>query len=407
VAGRSIATSILGFVVVSLLTATAQALDFDDDFTGGLNLPWVFLDELGDSPPSFTDVIYNDADQDLKFIGSASDYQQDAFDFNLNAIGYVGIQNPDYFFPNEVHVTATFSLLENVMLGFEDDVEPSNNDVFVIARGQGLNGYVFALDAERREADLVRIDDGQDFALGEDAVLRDLDIDQDGIYTLRLSAVDNTLNGQLYDESMTLIGEVMVEEDTYEEGWTGLGASINDEGEDAFKTLIAASFDNFSASDSLDPGILGDYDNSGALDAPDLDLQAQVIASGVYDAEYDLNADLAVDFTDREIWVRDLKGTWIGDANLNGVFNSGDMVQVFVRGKYEKPETVADWEEGDWNGDTFFNSSDMVAAFVDGGYEKGPRIVAAVSAVPEPSGSVLLLTALIALAARRRRAAWA
>ena len=67
------------------------------------------------------------------------------------------------------------------------------------------------------------------------------------------------------------------------------------------------------------------------------------------------------------MWVDDLKNTWIGDANLNGEFNSGDMVQVFARGKYETLET-AGWEDGDFNGDTLFGSGDMVAAFVGGGY---------------------------------------
>ena len=33
------------------------------------------------------------------------------------------------------------------------------------------------------------------------------------------------------------------------------------------------------------------------------------------------------------IWVNDLKNTWIGDANLDLEFNSGDMVQVFVAGQ--------------------------------------------------------------------------
>ena len=74
------------------------------------------------------------------------------------------------------------------------------------------------------------------------------------------------------------------------------------------------------------------------------------------------------------------------DSNLDLEFNSADMVQVFVAGKYEKDED-AGWEEGDWDADLRFNSADMVAAFVSGGYEKGqkpPQQAAAVSAVPEP-----------------------
>ena len=86
------------------------------------------------------------------------------------------------------------------------------------------------------------------------------------------------------------------------------------------------------------------------------------------------------------------------------MFDSGDLVLVFAGGKYETGEN-AGWEDGDWNADTEFTSSDMVAAFAEGGYEEGPRPVAAVSTVPEPS-SYLLLTAglwLVRLVSRTYR----
>ena len=41
------------------------------------------------------------------------------------------------------------------------------------------------------------------------------------------------------------------------------------------------------------------------------------------------------------------------------------------------------------------NSTDLVIALSDGGYEQGPR--AAVSAVPEPGGPLLLILGMIAL----------
>ena len=53
------------------------------------------------------------------------------------------------------------------------------------------------------------------------------------------------------------------------------------------------------------------------------------------DAMFDLNSDGSVDHEDHRIWVKDLKHTWFGDANLDGEFNSSDMVQVFAAGKYE------------------------------------------------------------------------
>jgi hypothetical protein len=56
-----------------------------------------------------------------------------------------------------------------------------------------------------------------------------------------------------------------------------------------------------------------------------------------------------------------------GDANRDGLFNSGDLVQVFQFGKYQTGEPAL-WSEGDWNGDGYFDTSDMVLAFQSGGY---------------------------------------
>ena len=100
--------------------------------------------------------------------------------------------------------------------------------------------------------------------------------------------------------------------------------------------------------------------------------------------------------------VKSILKTSIGDANLEGVFGSSDMVKVFIAGKYETGQE-AGWGEGDWNSDGRFNTRDLVAAFQDGGYDQGfrPNVVA----VPEPN-SVLLITfaiGAISLGCRRRQ----
>ena len=134
----------------------------------------------------------------------------------------------------------------------------------------------------------------------------------------------------------------------------------------------------------------GDFNGNGELDAGDLDLLAEGQVNN--DPKYDLNGDNVTNFSDREQWVHDLKGTWIGDANLDGEFSSGDLVAVFAVGKYESGQP-ASWSEGDWDGDQMFDSSDFVAAFADGGYEMGP----AVQPVPEPSALILLVMAALPL----------
>ncbi|MCA9150762.1 MAG: hypothetical protein KDA92_15735, partial [Planctomycetales bacterium] len=147
-------------------------------------------------------------------------------------------------------------------------------------------------------------------------------------------------------------------------------------------------------------GLAGDYNGDGQLDASDLDLQAAAIASPTPDLNrFDENNDGVVSLDDRGVWLHDLRKTWFGDADLNGVFDTGDMVLVFTKGKYETGE-AATWEEGDWDADGVFSSGDLVAAFSDGGYEQGPR--GAVSAVPEPSGLLMLLLGTLPFFSRRR-----
>ena len=82
---------------------------------------------------------------------------------------------------------------------------------------------------------------------------------------------------------------------------------------------------------------------TGNLDAGDLDLQAVEIASNLNNPKFDLTGDGKVDYDDRVYWVENpsVKNSWIGDANLDGVFDSNDFVQVFVAGEYEVEGTTA------------------------------------------------------------------
>jgi len=144
----------------------------------------------------------------------------------------------------------------------------------------------------------------------------------------------------------------------------------------------------------------GDYNSDGVVDASDIDLQTGAMKDPNPDlATFDENGDGRVDITDRQIWVKDHARTWMGDANLDDEFNSGDLVAVFAAGLYETGR-MALWGQGDWDGDMVFGSGDLVLAFADGGYERGPR---AVPAVPEPSGICLVLISIVSWTVARRR----
>jgi hypothetical protein len=99
-----------------------------------------------------------------------------------------------------------------------------------------------------------------------------------------------------------------------------------------------------------------------------------------------------------------------GDSNLDGLFDSTDLVSVFAAGEYD--DEIAGnstWFSGDWDGDSEFDSSDLVMGF-QGGYEL-PREAAAImeavrtdtASVPEPSSLVLFVIASVAFFCQRPR----
>ena len=94
--------------------------------------------------------------------------------------------------------------------------------------------------------------------------------------------------------------------------------------------------------------------------------------------------------------------TFFGDSNLDGEFNSADLVVVFQAGEYEDGIAAnSTWATGDWNGDTEFNTRDFVFAFPDAGFEAGKRQDAA--AVPEPNSLLLLVLGSLMLPDATRR----
>lgn len=113
--------------------------------------------------------------------------------------------------------------------------------------------------------------------------------------------------------------------------------------------------------------LAGDLNGDGQVDAGDIDhLCARM---GLADPAADLDRDGTVSRQDLEILVRDLLGTDYGDANLDGVFDSTDFVQVFQMGEYEDSIVGnSTWADGDWDCDGDFTSQDIVLSFQTGSY---------------------------------------
>ncbi len=127
--------------------------------------------------------------------------------------------------------------------------------------------------------------------------------------------------------------------------------------------------------------------------------------------KFDLDGDDTISFADVDVWLSNaakhnglVDAYDYGDANLDGAFNSTDLIQVFRAGSYESGRVAGGWSEGDWNGDGRFTSADLIRSLATGAYE-GPA-EATLATVPEPvsaSGSAYILLGLLSLLTRRRR----
>jgi hypothetical protein len=129
-------------------------------------------------------------------------------------------------------------------------------------------------------------------------------------------------------------------------------------------------------------GIRGDFNGNEVFDVDDVNLLLRAIYDQSEDLLFDVDENGVIDDNDLIFWLQDIVFTWPGDSNLDGQFNSSDLVQVLAAGQYDDQIALnSTWDTGDWNGDLEFDSSDLVYVFGFGGYEAGP--LAAVP-VPEP-----------------------
>jgi hypothetical protein len=150
----------------------------------------------------------------------------------------------------------------------------------------------------------------------------------------------------------------------------------------------AADFDGVVVKLFASPTRAGDVNGNGELDAQDIDLLSQAVRSASDELFFDLSGDGIVNPDDRAMWVTQLRHSYFGDSNLDGTFDSQDLVDVLAAGQYEDQVPLnSGWASGDWDGDGEFKTQDFLLAMAEGGYETGPRPALS---VPEPSSLQLL-----------------
>jgi hypothetical protein len=111
----------------------------------------------------------------------------------------------------------------------------------------------------------------------------------------------------------------------------------------------------------------GDLDGNGSVNVADIDFLCEAI--GADDEAFDLNGDGQLSADDLVFFVESVLRSAIGDTNLDGLFNSSDLVRIFQVGEYEDGISGnSTWADGDWDCDGEFGTSDLVLAFQRGSY---------------------------------------
>ncbi|MCA9212924.1 MAG: hypothetical protein KDB27_07665 [Planctomycetales bacterium] len=86
----------------------------------------------------------------------------------------------------------------------------------------------------------------------------------------------------------------------------------------------------------------------------------------------DVNSDGSLDQDDVQFFLNNILQTTPGDVDLNGRFDSGDLVKMFTTARYENNiPGSATFADGDMDGNGLFDSSDLVKMFSEGRYDSG------------------------------------
>lgn len=147
----------------------------------------------------------------------------------------------------------------------------------------------------------------------------------------------------------------------------------------------------------IQSGIFGDFDKDGQLRAADIDLLSAAIASGENAPVFDVDGSSTLDALDIAFWVTEIKGSFLGDTDLNGNVEFADFLALSKN--FGQP---GGWADGDFDGDGDIAFADFLALSTNFG-----AMSEATAAAPEPDGKTALLFAFLGIGilghARRRR----
>ncbi len=149
--------------------------------------------------------------------------------------------------------------------------------------------------------------------------------------------------------------------------------------------------------------MFGDFDGNRRVDALDIDALCAAIRAGSQELRYDLTTDGEVALSDLDWLIEQVLKTSLGDANLDGIVNSADLVTIFQAGQYEDAVSGnSGWAQGDWDCDGDFTSQDLVLLFQIGVYQAA----AVDGAVPTELVAAALASGSSNSSSRQWKSAW-
>ena len=104
-------------------------------------------------------------------------------------------------------------------------------------------------------------------------------------------------------------------------------------------------------------GLAGDFSGDGVVDADDIGLLDAMIRRASTTTAYDLDASGTVDLADRDHLIREILGTFPGDANLDGRVNASDLNVVGVH--WLQTGHCLGWSSGDFSSDQLVDATDL------------------------------------------------
>ena len=252
--------------------------------------------------------------------------------------------------------------------------EPVSASINLRSNLETLSAYTFNVDAQSGAISIWKFEDTFGTVLG---TIPDLEFTRGDYWWLEATSFEtvHALKAWRDGSPEPATPQLAVVDDTFSSGAIGIGATLIQGS--LLPSVVNATFDDVSFT-LPEPSVPCDIDADGDCDANDLD-ELQYTGLGGDDLRFDLNNDGVVDSADTIAWL-DQKGTFPGDADLDGDVDSADLNAV---GSNWQSRNALSWADGDFDGNRIVDSKDL--NLLGSNWQSGVAAAASI-VIPEPAG---------------------